>query len=351
MKMDLASESARPLHYLRTPDSAARRRYPDGQDDDRGYFGYGSPFQIDADTKLLLSKAIRRLPYKTQVYPNGLNKHVRSRLSHEFEVMSPAVSLAYRLGLNADLVRAIALAHDIGHTPFGHLGESFITRESGKIFRHEVFGVVIAQEVEPMNLTHQVLDGIRYHSRGKGEIAVCASTTPEANIVMLCDKIGYIWADINDIFFRVRTIDIEEYPGFQDQLYYFGRNQRQRVAYCVEHISIESEDKGEVSFSDCEAARNFREIKERMYKEVYPRIIRDKAFEVMEKVYGFLLESEACKGIDPFLIIALMTDIDCLYLFEKQAICDRDLGFCSVGELLPALRGRVIDWQKPDLEW
>jgi dGTPase len=205
------------LAHLKTNDKAALRRDLPENDDDNYMFSFGSPYLIDAQHKILPSKAIRRLDSKTQVLTGILNKHVRTRLSHTYEVISFAVLAARILGLNENLCYAIALSHDIGHPPLGHNTEKFISTISGKTFRHEIFAVVIAQKIERkgngLNLTYQVLEGILNHSRGSDSLFLPEKSTPEANLAMYADKIAYIFADINNIFPKPSSII---FPIFQN---------------------------------------------------------------------------------------------------------------------------------------
>ena len=130
-------------------------------------------FQNDKN-KLLHSKANRRLLEKTQVQSGPENINIRSRKSHTDEVMANSVIISEGLGLNTPLCEAIALGHDIGHVPYGHVGESTLSELCGEKFRHEVFGVCVAQHIERrgqgLNLSLPVLEGILAHSGGSGKI-------------------------------------------------------------------------------------------------------------------------------------------------------------------------------------
>jgi len=145
------------LAHLATKDEAARRRCGPDEDADGIWFGMIPSFQLDV-MKVSHSKALRRLGRKTQVVSLPTNAHTRTRGSHVVEVGGTGV-LLWPLGLNQDLLYASALAHDMGQVAFGHYGEEFLTKKSGKKFRHEIFGVILAQKIERrgrgLNLTHQ----------------------------------------------------------------------------------------------------------------------------------------------------------------------------------------------------
>ncbi len=339
----------------KTSDEVGLRRQPPERDEDAFALDFSSPYAIDATQKVILSRAFRRLGFKTQVLTAATNAHIRNRLSHTYEVTSIAAIIARILGLNENLCQAIALAHDIGHVPFGHVGEKFISKITGKNFRHEVFGVVIAQNVERegggLNLTRQVLEGILNHSRGANDLKRSARVSEEANAVMYADKIAYVWADIKDIFERTRLIDAKSFPELYKLISSCGKNSRERVAFCVKNLCHESAEKGFVSFKDSEAARIFSEIKDLMYDKVYKLLNPGNLKENLEKVYEFLLKTKAAKEIDPAVVLALMTDSDVLSLANKQNIDANDFQACSAAEVVNSLKYKNIDFTNPDVDW
>ena len=152
-------------------------------------------FQRDRD-RILHSKAFRRLKNKTQVFLTPQGDHYRTRLSHTLEVSQNARTIAKALRLNEDLVEAIALGHDLGHTPFGHAGEAQLNELCSSGFLHSEQSVRIVEKLEKggqgLNLTWEVRDGIRNH-KTSGHPA-----TPEGQIVRLSDKIAYVNSDIDD---------------------------------------------------------------------------------------------------------------------------------------------------------
>lgn len=342
------------LIHRKTPDSTARRRWPIESDEDLWMLHLGNDYSIDAFGKILVSKAFRRLDSKTQVLTANINPHVRKRNSHTSEVVNAATIIARILGLNENLCLAIALGHDIGHAPFGHLGEAFISKITGKDFRHEVFGVVVAQCIERqgkgLNLTHQVLEGILNHSRGTNTLSRDESTSEEANLVMYADKIAYVLADINDVFERTRILDYGKFPKIRKLAYRCGENQRERMAFCIKGLCQESAGKGCISFETSEAARIFAELKDNMYK-VYGLVNLQNSAEVLGKVYSFLSETKLIGDTDPALVLALMTDVEVIYLYGKDCINGRDFYDCSVAEIIEHLSGKNIDLTNPDLDW
>lgn len=152
-------------------------------------------YQRDRD-RILHSKAFRRLKDKTQVFLSPQGDHYRTRLTHTLEVSQTARTVARALKLNEDLVEAIALGHDLGHTPFGHAGEAALNAIHPQGFRHAEQSVrvveVLEKEGRGLNLTWEVRDGIRNH-RTAGK-----PVTLEGQIVRLCDKISYIHHDMDD---------------------------------------------------------------------------------------------------------------------------------------------------------
>jgi len=342
------------LARKKTPNSAAQRREPSALDEDLWILHYGNDYSIDAFGKILVSKAFRRLDSKTQVLTANINPHVRKRNSHTSEVVNAATIIARILGLNEDLCLAIALGHDIGHAPFGHLGEDFISEITGKNFRHEVFGVVIAQHIERqgkgLNLTHQVLEGIKEHARGLGNLSPKESVSEEANVVMYADKIAYVLADINDIFERTRILDYRKFPRIHKLAYRCGENQRERMAFCIKGLCQESAEKECVSFETSEAAKIFSELKDNMYK-VYGLVNLQNSAEVLGKIYSFLSETKLIGNVEPALVLALMTDVEVIYLYGKDCISGRDFYDCSVAEIIEHLNGKNIDFSNPDLDW
>jgi len=165
-------------------------------------------FQKDRD-RITHSKAFRRLMHKTQVFISPEGDHYRTRLTHTLEVAQIARTIARALRLNEDLTEAIALGHDLGHTPFGHTGEDALDALVPGGFRHNIQSVRIVEKIENggegLNLTHEVLDGILNHR------TECTPGTLEGKVVQISDKIAYMNHDIDDAL-RARVITLDDIP-------------------------------------------------------------------------------------------------------------------------------------------
>ncbi len=148
-------------------------------------------FQRDRD-RILHSKAFRRLKHKTQVFLSPFDDHFRTRLTHTLEVSQIGRTIARALNLNEDLVEAISLGHDLGHTPFGHCGEGVLNELVDGGFHHNIQSVRVVEVLEHLNLCRETVDGILTHTWGFNPI------TPEGKVVQLADKIAYINHDIED---------------------------------------------------------------------------------------------------------------------------------------------------------
>ena len=148
-------------------------------------------FSRDRD-RIIHSKAFRRLKHKTQVFLSPTGDHYRTRLTHTLEVSQISRTIARGLGLNEDLTEAIALGHDLGHTPFGHAGERALDAVSSIPFRHNEQSARVAAKLERLNLTYEVLDGMAGHTGDK------LPDTFEGQVVRLSDRIAYINHDIDD---------------------------------------------------------------------------------------------------------------------------------------------------------
>lgn len=200
------------LAHLRFPAGQSRgRRYPEPP------HPYRNPFQRDRD-RIVHSRAFRRLEAKTQVFTPGLSDHFRNRLTHTIEVAQIARTVANVLELDEDLTEALALAHDIGHPPFGHAGEFELNRQMdrfGEKFDHNLHALRIVESFEQryarfpgLNLTFEVREGIVKHSRdfGPGEVPELDDYLPglrpplEAQLIDLADEIAYNTADLDDAF-------------------------------------------------------------------------------------------------------------------------------------------------------
>ena len=288
------------------------RRYPAASDDDRVYAEVLDPFLLDRE-KIRQSKSFRRLADKTQVFiSHQENSHVRNRKIHTDEVASLAAQMASILGLNVYLVEASAFGHDIGHSPFGHLGERIISELAEKPFRHEIMSVVIAQKIERsglgLNLSFETLEGILYHSRGKNGLQINHSLPLEHAVVMLADKIAYTFSDLNDAL-RCGQFTESQLPREFSAL---GKNQRERWLNCLFALVKESSEKGMISFQDSEIAQQFEAVRQWSYNSFYSQLDsggqRQQAITDLKSIFNFLDGWFKQFGYDPLLIMALLTD-------------------------------------------
>jgi len=162
-------------------------------------------FQRDRD-RILHSKSFRRLKHKTQVFIAPEGDHFRTRLTHTLEVSQIARTISRALNINEDLTEAIALGHDLGHTPFGHMGEKILDKLTGIRFRHYEHSLRVVDKLEyngkGLNLTEEVKEGIAKHSKGLGEILSNdpdrTSKTLEGQVVRISDIIAYVNHDLDD---------------------------------------------------------------------------------------------------------------------------------------------------------
>lgn len=266
-------------------------------------------FQRDRD-RIIHSQSFRRLKHKTQVFlaPNG--DHYRTRLTHTLEVSQIARTIARALRLNEDLTEAIALGHDLGHTPFGHAGERALQKLSSIDFRHYEQSVRVVEKIEKggrgLNLTAEVKNGILCHTRG------CDAYTLEGQIIRVADRIAYINHDIDDAVVAgvMREEDIPKPLTAQ-----LGSKKSERINNLVLDVIRNSNDKIEMS-SDCSAA--FSELCDFMQKKVYTsdvcRAEDEKAVHIVEKLYLYFIENSH-KLPEVYAIIAKSEGVD-------RAVCD-----------------------------
>ena len=192
-------------------------------------------FQRDRD-RIIHCKSFRRLKHKTQVFLSPESDHYRTRLTHTLEVAQIARTVARALRLNEDLTEAIALSHDLGHTPFGHAGERVLNDLVDGGFTHFEQGVRVCRVIEKggkgLNLTAEVLDGILNHTRGDWPY------TPEGKIVRFSDRIAYINHDIDDAI-SAGIITEESLPS--EATDYLGKSKSARIDALVKALVVSSE--------------------------------------------------------------------------------------------------------------
>jgi dGTPase len=203
-----------------------------------------TPFQRDRD-RIVHSKAFRRLKHKTQVFIAPEGDHYRTRLTHTLETCGIARNVARALALNEDLTEAIGLGHDLGHAPFGHIGEAVLddcaVARYGRRFHHNEHSLRVVERLERdgsgLNLTEQVRDGILRHTGPEGP------ATLEGRIVRLVDRIAYINHDIDDAV-RAGALKPAELPVEDIEL--LGRSGSERIETLVRDLVRRSEQTGEI---------------------------------------------------------------------------------------------------------
>jgi dGTPase len=222
-----------------------------------------TPLQRDRD-RIVHCKAFRRLKHKTQVFVAPEGDHYRTRLTHTLEVTQISRTVARALRLNEDLVEAIGLGHDLGHPPFGHIGEASLDRclqeRFGREFRHYEHSVRVAQVLEDLNLTDDVVDGIACHS-GRAPMP----RTLEGRIVRLVDRVAYINHDIDDAI-RADVLDPAVLPA--GPIAALGETGSQRIDGLVHDLVEHSVGAGDI-VQGHEAGAAMDALRTWMFDEVY----------------------------------------------------------------------------------
>ena len=220
-----------------------------------------TPYQRDRD-KVIHCKAFRRLKHKTQVFLSPEGDHYRTRLTHTLEVSQIARTIARALRLNEDLTEAVALGHDLGHTPFGHAGERALNRLIPNGFRHYEQSVRVVERLENdgrgLNLTFEVRDGIRCHTTGQ------EARTMEGRIIRWADKIAYMNHDIDD---AIRAGVIRESDIPRDITAVLGDTKNKRITTMVTSL-IRNSPAGVVNM-DADVLEAYDALHEFMYEAVY----------------------------------------------------------------------------------
>ncbi len=251
-------------------------------------------YQRDRD-RIIHCKSFRRLKHKTQVFFNPEGDHYRDRLTHTLEVSQISRTIAKALFLNEELTEAIALGHDLGHTPFGHAGEKVldeITKEKlGKSnsFLHNEQSIRVVTEIEKngkgLNLTYEVLDGIRNHS---GEFI---PLTLEGKIVRLSDKIAYINHDIDDAL-RAGIFSEQDLP--KSEIYVLGGSHRERINTIVLDIVNGSTDREDIIISP-EISQSLFSLRDFLFENLYLRspvkIEERKTEKILRELFEYYVEN------------------------------------------------------------
>lgn len=219
-------------------------------------------FQRDRD-RIIHSKSFRRLKFKTQVFLSPEGDHYRTRLTHTLEVAQVARTIARSLRLNEDLTEAIALGHDLGHTPYGHIGERTLDHLLDGGFRHNEQSLRVVETLENdgsgLNLTKEVRDGILTHS---GPVL---PKTLEADCVRRADRIAYLNHDLDDAL-RAGILKPFELP--EDCLKVLGHTHGERINTMITDIVLSSESQPTLSMSPT-IENAMHELREFMFEKVY----------------------------------------------------------------------------------
>ena len=234
-------------------------------------------FQRDVD-RIIHCESFRRLKHKTQVFLSPTNDHFRTRLTHTLEVMCTARCISRCLHLNEDLTEAIALGHDLGHTPFGHSGETVLNEISETGFHHASHSVrvvtVLEKKGEGLNLTKEVIDGILKHSKGRNGPASFGSEndpakplTVEAQVVRIADLVAYVNHDVDDAI-RAGVIKDSDLP--EDVCNILGNRHSVRIHNMVKDIIENSQNSPLIKMGDRmeQATSNLKAF---LYGDVYTR--------------------------------------------------------------------------------
>lgn len=270
-------------------------------------------YQRDRD-RIIHCKAFRRLKHKTQVFLAPMGDHYRTRLTHTLEVSQIARTIAKSLDLNEDLTEAIALGHDLGHTPFGHAGERTLNKLCSKGFRHYEQSIRVVEVLENngrgLNLTKEVRDGIINH-RTSGN-----PSTLEGKVVRLSDKIAYINHDIDDAI-RGKIICEKDIPKeYTDVL---GNTTKKRLDTLVKDIVRNSYGVNDILMSG-EVQKAMMDLRQYMFTSVYTNPLakseESKAYEMMTLLFEYYLK-HIDEMPDEFKYLINECGED-----EEQVVCD-----------------------------
>ncbi len=252
---------------------------------------YRTDYQRDRD-RIIHSKAFRRLIHKTQVFLAPEDDHYRTRLTHTLEVAQVSRTVARMLQYNEDLTEAVALGHDLGHTPFGHAGEAALNNIHPGGFAHNEQSLRTVDLIEEtsrrrgLNLTYEVRDGILNH-RGSG-----VPCTLEGQIVKICDRIAYVNHDIDDAI-RSGIISMSDLP--EEDIQVLGTTHSDRINNLIVDLCRNSEGKNTISLSD-DFRNALNSLRAFMFRHVYgsPEVLRiadmEKVELIIRSLYGYFLE-------------------------------------------------------------
>jgi dGTPase len=288
----------------------AVRSYPAARAVAENDCGLRTPFQRDRD-RIVHCKAFRRLKHKTQVFVAPSGDHYRTRLTHTLEVTQVSRTVARALALNEDLVEAIGLGHDLGHPPFGHVGEDCLDRclreRFGSGFRHYEHSLRVVDELERdgrgLNLCHAVRDGIVSHSGRAKE-----PDSHEGRIVRLVDRVAYINHDIDDAV-RAGVLDAGDLPS--GPLEVLGTTGERRIDTLVHDLVEQSALAGDIVQGEAIGAA-MNQLREFMFEHVY---LGPVATREHEEIPDSIPAGEIPRRVTDYL--AGMTDRYCIAAFER----------------------------------
>jgi dGTPase len=251
-------------------------------------------FQRDRD-RIIHSKSFRRLKHKTQVFLSPTGDHYRTRLTHVIEVSQIARTISKALRLNEDLTEAIALGHDLGHTPFGHAGEAALNEIFPGGFKHVIHSLrvvdVLERDGQGLNLTYEVRDGISKHSKGMGLLdnPKHRPETMEGQVVRLSDLVAYANHDVDDAI-RGEIITIDDVP--KECVEVLGRTNSARINKMVTDIIFETKKLGEKKvIMSKEVEEAIGELRSYLFDTVYmnEKIRKNflKATKIMKELYEY----------------------------------------------------------------
>ena len=256
-------------------------------------------FQRDRD-RIIHCKAFRRLKYKTQVFLAPTGDHYRTRLTHVFEVSQIARTVAVALKLNGHLTEAIALGHDLGHTPFGHAGESVLNELHPGGFHHYEQSLRVVDFLENdgrgLNLNFEVRDGISMHSKGRKEVLPKdiseLPVTMEGRVVRVADIIAYVNHDLDDAL-RATLIREDQLPGYLYKV--LGKTHSERINTMVKDLIYSTLGEGGARLiMSPEIMSAITELRAFLYKNVYETsMVHDdfiKAMRIVKDLYNYFLE-------------------------------------------------------------
>lgn len=267
-----------PLASFADRSTGRPRPEPDRQEDVR------TCYQRDID-RIVHSKAFRRLMHKTQVFLQPEGDHYRTRMTHTLEVARIASTITRALGLNEDLAEAIAMGHDLGHTPFGHAGETALSQCLGKPFRHNEQSLrvvdILERDGRGLNLTNEVRDGILHHTGDPWPM------TLEGQIVRRSDQIAYVNHDIDDAI-RAGILTNDDIPRSISNV--LGHDHSTRINTLVTDAIRVSTEEGRVCLSD-EVDRALRDLRSFMFERVYRNPVaksqESKAKEMLVRLFDY----------------------------------------------------------------